>query len=289
MKHFLNIIKFTLFVALLAFGVNMQAQIAIPAPSPAASVTQKVGLVDVKVEYSRPSAKGRKIFGDVVSYDKIWRTGANSPTSITFGDTVTIGSKKIPAGSYALYTIPNVTTWTIILSKNAYMSASDYKDGDEIVKFMAVPTTLTSQVETFTIDFANLTRVSADILLTWENTSIKFPISTDSDAKILAEIKKKIDNTDTYWNAASYYYDNDKDLNMALDWTNKVIEKNPQFWTLHLKAKILAKQKNCAGAVEAANKSIALAKIAQNDEYIKMNQKLIDACPISPSAPKKKK
>jgi len=279
----------SIFTIALALAISVQAQISTPSPSPSATIIQKIGLIEAKIEYSRPSMKGRKIFGDLIPMDKIWRTGANSPTKITFSDSVTIGGKKIGGGSYALYTIPSSAAWTVILSKNASAGAGDYKEGDEAVKFTAPFVLSPIAVETFTLGFANVTTNASDITLTWENTNVKFAVTTEHDAKIMAEIKKKIENTDTYWNAANYYYDNNKDLKTALEYSNKVIEKNPQFWTQHLKAKILVKLNDCAGAVEAAKKSIELATAAKNDDYIKMNTKLIESCPVPAATPSKKK
>ncbi len=270
--------KYLILVVSALFVLQTNAQLNTPITSPPASVTQKVGIIDVKVEYNRPSVKGRKIFGDLLPFDKIWRAGANAPTKITFSDSILIGGKKIAGGTYSLYAIPGEKEWTIILGKNATKQAGDHKEEDDAVRFKVTAETLPYLVESFTIEFANLGKFTADVVLKWENTSVKFPIENDGDKKIMAEIKSKTENTDTYWASANYYFDNGKDLKQALEWTNKVIEKNPQFWTIHLKAKILAKQGDCKGAAEAAKKSIELAKTANNTDYVKMNEKLIADC-----------
>jgi hypothetical protein len=266
------------------------AQITMPAPSPLATLTQKVGINEVKIEYCRPSANGRKIFGELVPYGKIWRTGANAPTKFTLADSATIGGKKLPGGTYALYTIPGEKEWTIIFNPKSTVAAWDYKDGDEAVKFNVPVTTLAQAVETFTIDLGNLTRTNADVIISWERTQVKFTISTNPDAKIMAEIKTKTDNIATLWNAASYYYDNDKDMKQALEWINTVVEKNPRYWTWHMKAKIHEKLKDYTGAVAAAKTSLAMAEKDDDNSYVQMNKQLLARCePLLPPAKSVKK
>jgi Protein of unknown function (DUF2911) len=254
------------------------AQINVPRPSPSSTVMQKVGLADVTVAYSRPSAKGRKVFGDVVPFDKIWRTGANEATKISISDTVTIEGNKIAPGDYALYTIPGTAEWTVILGKNPKTQAGDYKDEQQTARFKVKSESLCAPVETFTIDFVNLTTTSAFIQLSWESTSVKFKIENDVDAKVMADIKAKTENRYIYFQAANYYYDTNRDLKQALEWINKAIEGGGMFFQVHLKAKIQAKMGDCKGATETAMKSIELAKTARNDEYVKFNEKLIADC-----------
>ncbi|MFN0048289.1 MAG: DUF2911 domain-containing protein [Cytophagales bacterium] len=261
------------FVAFQSFS-----QINAPITSPPSTVTQKVGIIDVKVEYNRPSVKGRKIFGDLLPFGKPWRTGANSPTKITFSDSVIISGKKIAGGTYALYSIPNAKEWTIIFGKKTNVNADNHKEEDDAIRFNVPVETVAYLTESFAFGFENLGKFSADLVLKWENTAVRFGIENDADSKIMADIKSKTDNTDTFWAAANYYFDNGKDLKQALEWANKVIEKNPKFWTIHLKAKILAKMGDCKAAVEAAKKSFDMAKTEKNDDYVKMNEKLIADC-----------
>lgn len=279
---------FLFFLALLT-GLPALAQIKIPAPSPSATVIQNIGLVEAKVEYSRPSAKGRKVFGEVVPMDKIWRTGANSPTKLTFSDSVTISGKKIPGGSYALYTIPGAASWTVILNPKASVAAWDYKEGDEIVKFSVPASASAAMVESFTIGFSNLGATSADLFLSWEKTTVSFGISTNPDAKIMGDIKKYVvENTGNLWSAVNYYLDANKDMNQALEWVNKVVEKNKQYWTLHGKAKVLARLGRCAEAVAVAKESMEMAQKDDDQAYVMNNKKLIESCPV-PATPEKKK
>lgn len=277
MKNKLLFINLFFIALLFTFSIT-NGQINTPKPSPLSTVTQKVGLADVTITYSRPSAKGRKVFGDVVPYGKIWRTGANETTKLSFNDTVSIGGKKLAPGDYGLYTIPGEKEWTIIIGKNPKTGAGSYKDDEDAVRFKVQPEVLPMFVETFTMNFGNLTSNSADIMLEWEKTGVKFRVENEVDAKVMAQIKNRMDDIGFYWQAANYYYDTNRDLDQALVWVNKVVEKNPQFWTWHLKAKIESKLNNCKAATTSAQKSMELAKAANNEEYVKFNEKLIANC-----------
>ncbi|MES2731945.1 MAG: DUF2911 domain-containing protein [Bacteroidota bacterium] len=261
-------------------GVS-QAQINTPQPSPGASLTQKVGLTDVTVNYSRPSAKGRKIFGDLLPYGKLWRTGANGATKLTFSDEIMLDGKKIPAGEYSLFTIPGITDWTVILNNNAKAGVNDYKQEEDVVRFTVKPIALLTKVETFTIQVSDLAPNSSAYLdLMWEKTLVRIKIAADVDSKVMAQIKEQIidgtpKDSSAYFQAAAYYYEANKDLNQALTWVNKVTAKDPKFWMLHLKAKIQAKLRDTKGAIASAKQSIELAKAAKNDDYVALNEKLI--------------
>lgn len=269
--------KKIILIATIFINLSSFAQINTPITSPPASVTQKVGIVDVKVEYNRPSVKGRKIFGALLPYDSLWRTGANAPTKITFSDSIIMAGKKIAGGTYALYSIPTAKEWTIILGKKIVQVGSHKKE-DDALRFTVPVETLPYLVESFSIGFENLGKYTSDIVLKWENTAVKFSIENDGDKKVMAEIKAKTEGTETFWAAANYYFDNGKDLKQALEWSNKVIDKNPKYWTIHLKAKIQSKMGDCKGAAETAKKSIELAKAEKDDDYVKLNEKLIADC-----------
>ena len=279
-KTFINL----MLAAVLTCGAGaVQAQIAMPAASPAASVTQKVGLTDVKVEYSRPSLKKRTAGKEVATHGQLWRTGANSPTKLTFSDDVTINGNKVPAGEYALLTIPGKDEWTVIIHKNLKLWGNDdqnYKQEDDLVRFKVKPQQNPREIESFTINFANLKHNSADLELLWDNTIASFTIETEVDSKVMADIKAKvIDGKEVtpalYASAATYYFESGKDMKQALEWMKKANETTPRFWTLHTQAKIQAKLKDYKGAVQTAEKSIALAKEANNAEYVRMNEQAI--------------
>lgn len=263
--------------ALTATGVN--AQFKAPAPSPLQTVKQAFALSDISIEYSRPSAKGRVIYGDVVPFGKVWRTGANGATKITFGEDVKVEGTDVKAGTYALYTMPNKDSWDIMLYKDLTLggNVAEYKAENEVAHFKVKPKALNDKVETFTIDVADVTATTANVELNWEKTRVSFSVVADIDAKMM----KSIDNalaadTRPYFQSANYYYENNKDLAKALEWVNKGIENNPKaFWMVMLKAKIQAKQKDSKGAVASAEQVITLATEAKNDDYIAQAKKLI--------------
>lgn len=257
------------------------SQITTPQPSPKATFTQQIGLADVSITYSRPSARGRKIFGDLVPFGSIWRTGANEATKIKFSDEVSIEGKKLPAGEYGLFTIPGQDEWTIIFSKKTELWGKEgYQESDDAIRFTAKVQKTAAPVETFTINIADVTQTGANLEIAWENTLVKFQITSDVDAKVVAQIEKFTSNpnallANSYYQAASYYYETDKDLNKALEWINKTLEVNQGYWVYHLKAKIQGKLKDYKNAISTAETSIAKAKEANNPDYVKLNEKLI--------------
>lgn len=275
--------KKTIFILAAALTITMGSnaqQLKVPAPSPTQTIKQNFALSDITIEYSRPSAKGRKVYGDLVPFGKVWRTGANASTKITFGEDVKVEGQDVKAGTYALYTVPNKTEWEVMLYKDLTLggNVANYNQGEEVLRVKVKPSTLSTSVETFTIGLSNITPSTASIDLTWEKTSVSIKITADIDEKIMKNIDAAINNDSRpYFQSASYYYENGKDLAKALEWVNKAIDQNPKaFWVVHLKAKILNKQKDYKGAIAAAEQSIALAKEAQNDDYVKLNEKLIE-------------
>ena len=273
--------KSTFLAALtLAFmSIAANAQLKVPAPSPTQTLEQNFALSSIKIEYSRPSVKGRVIFGDVVPFGKTWRTGANSSTKVTFGDDVKVEGNALAAGTYALYTIPNKDSWDIMFYKDATLggNVADYKQENEVLRIKAKPSALANKVETFTINVGDITPSTANIELNWEQTRVAFSVTADIDTRIMKNIEASVEGDNRpYFQAAGYFYDNNKDLNKALAWVNKAIEQNPKgFYIVHLKAKIQMKLKNYKEAITTAEQSIALSKEAKNDDYVAMNEKLI--------------
>jgi hypothetical protein len=251
-----------------------------PAPSPLQTNKQNFGIGEVSLEYSRPSVKNRVIFGDVVPYGKMWRTGANASTKITIGEDTKIEGNAIPAGTYAIYTIPGAETWEIMFYKDLTLGGdvASYKKENEVLRITEKVTQLPNKVETFTINFADITYSVCNVEMQWEKTRVAFTISTEVDAKIMKNIETVMSPNDRrpYYNAASYYYDNNKDMKQALEWVNKATELTPDaYWVWHLKAKIQLKLKDAKGAIETAEKSKALALKDKDDAYVKNNDKLI--------------
>lgn len=261
----------------IGFGMNAQAQtIKMPAPSPLSTVKQAFGLSDVTVEYSRPSAKGRTVFGDVVPFETLWRTGANGCTKVTFGDDVKIDGKAVPAGTYSLFSIPGKAEWTIILNKNTKLGGTNgYSEAEDLLRFKAKPRAKAEKTETFTIEFANLTANKATMELIWENTVVAFDFTTEFDEKVMKNIESVMaKDARPYHMAASYYYDNKKDMTKALDWATKAVESNPEaYWSLMLKAKIQLELKDYKGATATAEKVKVVGK--DDQAYVKMADELI--------------
>jgi len=248
-----------------------------PQPSPGQMIKQDFGISSIELNYSRPGIKGRKIFGDLVPYGKVWRTGANSATRIKFSDDVIIGGQALKAGEYAVYTIPNEKEWEIIINKGSANWGTDYKQEDDILRVKANPVKLDQPVETFTIQFANVKSSSTDLQIMWDKTLVSVPITTNIDKKIMAQIDNAMNKDGRpYFQAAMYYMETGRDLNQALTWLDKAIEQNPNaYWVYHQKANALAKLGKKSEAKTTAQKSMELARTANNDDYVKLNEKLI--------------
>ncbi len=266
-------------VALTLASTAISAQLKVPAPSPSQTIKQAVGLSDITIDYSRPGIKGRTVYGDIVPFGKVWRTGANSATKITFGEDVKVEGNAVTAGTYALYTTPNKESWEIMLYKDLTLggNVADYKKESELLRFVVKPKPLNDKVETFTIDIADVTSNSANIELNWEKTRVSFNVTADIDTKIMKSIDATVVNDNRpYFQAASYYYDNNKDMAKASEWIDKGIATNPKaFWMVMLKAKIQAKQNDKKGALASADQVIVLATEAKNDDYVAMAKKFI--------------
>lgn len=273
-------------VLLIIVTFAAKAQVVIPAASPAGSVYTSVGLTDVKIEYSRPRAKGRKIFGSepsvIVPFGQIWRTGANQGTFITFSDDVTVEGTKVPKGQYLIFSWPGVSEWTITLYKDVTLGGNTggYSKDNEVANFKVKSEKLTEKVETLTISIGDISDDSktAKVQIAWENTSVKFAVKSDFDAKVMKSIEANTKvNSNNYFQAAVYYLENGKDLNQALTWMNESIKANPQpqFWMLYQKARIQKALGDKKGATETANASMVSAKQANNRDYQMMNEDLI--------------
>lgn len=264
-----------------------EEKVEFPQASQHAIVKQRVGLTDLEVDYSRPNKNGRLIFGGLVPFDKPWRTGANQPTKIKTSAPVKLGEKEVPAGEYVLYTIPSANEWTLVLSKNLKAQAlADHKPEDEVARVTAKPLlALAAPAETFTIGFEDLRANSAILYLEWDKTRVPVKLTTNDVEKVTqgidAAVKSgKEQDANFYYNAAGFYFDQDKDLAQALKWVDQAIAKNPNaYFMQYKKAQILAKLGNKKEAIAAAQKSIELVKASPNpdDTAIANSQKLIDS------------
>lgn len=279
--------KSLLTLALASCLLISEAQIQTPAASPAATVSTVVGLTDVKVTYSRPKSKGRKIFGAgsdfLVPFGELWRTGANSGTVISFTDDVKVEGTDIKKGEYLIFSIPGASEWTIMLYSDLSIGGNTtaYDKAKEVARFAVKPEKLNEKVETFTVNISDIAdnNTSAKVQLAWENTSVKFNVGVDFDTKVMKSIEANTKvNPNNYIAAARYYFENGKDLNKALEYMNMgLANSNPNaFWNIHLKAQIQKALGDKKGAIATAQQSLEIAKKAENDfGYIKLNEDLI--------------
>ena len=274
-----KILSFTFLLAGLFSQLSLFAQITTPRLSPHCTLTQELGFNEITIDYCRPGVKGRVIFGELVPFGVIWRTGANASTKIRFKDDVIIEGQVVPAGEYALYTIPGKDEWTIIIHTiTTYWGVGkDYKESDDFMRFKVKPILSDHKIETMAIEISDITSSDCYLEIKWDYTLVRFKIKTDTDKKVMAEIEDKMKGVTqaTYYQSAVYYLENDKDLNKALDWIDKALINNEQFWILRHKALILAKLGRYKEAVAVAEKSKILAEKAENEDFVKQNEKSI--------------
>ncbi|MBU3740874.1 MAG: DUF2911 domain-containing protein [Candidatus Kapabacteria bacterium] len=257
-----------------------QAQeLKLPALSPSSTVSSDFSTSKVEITYSRPSMRGRKVFGDLVPFGQVWRTGANAATKVTFGEDVQIGGKSVKAGSYSLYSIPGQSEWEIIFNTNTgSWGTNGYDTKDDVVRLKVKPTSTSPTVETFTIGIGNITFSSCSIDIAWENTHVSIPVIADNQERLLANIDKAINNPSIpYQQAATYMFETGQQLDKALDYATKAAEKNPKaYWIQMLRARIAAKAGNNNVAREAAAKVVDLAKGTSGEgEYTKYANDLL--------------
>ena len=265
-----------LVVILSSFG--SQAQVLTPQPSPKCTLNQMVGLTDVEIEYSRPATKGRNIFGDLVPFGKVWRTGANSNTTISFSEDIVIDGKPLKKGKYALFTLPKVESWEVIFYSKTdnWGNPEVWNEADVALRASVVPEMLNRNIESLTIDISNLDNNFAYLNIAWEKTLVALKFEVPTQKMAMASIDKVLagPSAGDYFSAAQFYLQSNGDLTKALTYVNKALELNKQnpFWYTKLKSLIQAKLGDKKGAIETAKISLAAAKIANNNDYIKMNE-----------------
>jgi hypothetical protein len=274
MKKYFILLAFTACLHALSYAQTIKT----PSPSTPQYVKQDFGLSSIELSYSRPNVRGRKIFGELVPFGKVWRTGANQATTLTFGDPVTIGGTTIPAGKYGLLSIPGADQWTVIITHQLDVTnPAAYKPDQDIVRIPVKPQQLPFSMETFTIMFGNVTASSCDLEILWDNVFVDLPVTTDIDTRVMAQIDNAL-NKDSrpYFTGAMYYLDNGKDLNKALEWFDKALAQDPgSFPVYYQKARCLAKLGKKQEAVATAKKGIEMAQKANNADYVALNEKLI--------------
>ncbi|MBS1496731.1 MAG: DUF2911 domain-containing protein [Bacteroidetes bacterium] len=266
--------SFLIAMAIFISGIAY-AQVKIPAPSPTQTIKQDFALGNIEITYSRPSAKGRLVFGGLVPFGKLWRTGANKATIIKFSDIVYINGKKIDSGAYALYSIPGEEEWEIILNKGiTNWGTTNYKESDDVVRIKVPTKKNKNNIEDFTIQFANILPESCDIQLIWQKTQVEIPLTSPIKNRIRTQIEQAM-NTDKkpYYLAAQFYYEYDKNYTKALENISNAVKENPKAYYMWLyKAKIEKEMGNKAAAKISSQTSLSLATEQKNDDYIKLNE-----------------
>lgn len=254
---------------------SLSAQINKPSLSPKIITEQKVGLVNVRLEYGQPNKQGRAIFGELIPFNKIWRTGANSSTKISFDREIKLAQNTIPSGTYGLYTIPEKNEWTIILHKKSTLwGTRGYDQSNDLIRFKVPVLNINDKIETLSIHFENFNTNGGNLVISWENTKIEIPLFVDSDEVIFKEITNKIAETtepvkaQTYFEAAQFYYLKKHDLNTAMIWFDKAIELKPEaFWFVYYKAELAYHLKNYSMAKINTEKCLEAAKLSPSTDY----------------------
>lgn len=270
----------TLVLALsVVFAGTAIAQLA-PQASPSGKVEQRIGLTDVTVKYSRPSKNNRVIFGDLVPFGEVWRTGANENTTITCTDALIFGKDSLKPGTYALYSKPAKDSWELIFysTTDNWGTPEKWDDSKVVLRTKAAPVSTKWTTESFTINITNLKNESAAIQLMWDETAVSFPFTVPTDSKVMANIDKAMAGPtgNEYYAAANYYFESGKDLKKANEWCAKAIAAEPDaFWIYLLMAKIQVKQGLKKEALATAEKGRALAVTADYQPYVKQFDTLI--------------
>lgn len=270
--------KIIIAFAIIIANFTIEAQVKTPQSSPKSTIMQEVGLTAVEINYSRPSARGRAVFGNLIPFGKVWRTGANENTTVSFSDDVVIDGKNLKKGKYSLYTIPKVESWEIIFYKTTdnWGNPEEWKEENVALRATVKPETLNKSVETFTIGISGLDNNFAFLEIYWENSyaAVKFEVPTQQ--KATANIEKALAGPTgaDYFAAAQFLFQSNGDNAKALVYINKALDmtKDKPFWYNRLKSLIQAKLGDKKGAIETAKASLAAAEIAKNQDYVKMNK-----------------
>jgi hypothetical protein len=280
----LNTLLVAVAVSFLASSLHAQEakKIEFPQASPGASVKERVGVTDVSVDYSRPSARERKIFGGLVPYGSIWRTGANAATKITFSTDVKLAGTAVPAGSYALFTIPGETEWTVILSKvTDEWGSYSYNQKDDQARVKVKPVAMAEPLETMTIGVQDMRAGKANLVIAWEKTKVPVEIDTEVVAKVKPQIEAAMAGSGPkpYFAAAMFYYENDLDIALAKQWIEAAVKEKPDaVWMVYRKGLILKKAGDKEGALAAAKQALELASKQEGEvkaEYTRLSEGLI--------------
>ncbi len=262
---------------------SLQAQIQTPQASPTASISQAIGLGTATINYSRPSLKGRQMFGKQLPFGDVWRTGANAVTTIEISEEMSFMGTSVPAGIYGLLSIPGEEEWTIILNQDSKQwGAYTYQKEKDVLRFKVKPVKTKEKTEHLTIGFTTFTPTSATLTIAWENFKTSFEISQNPEKQIMTQIdatlaKSEVSAND-YLSIANYYYETGKSKDKTYEYSKKAAEMNPKYWSYFVFARAAATVGKCDEAVKAAEKGLTLAKESGDMAYVINNQSVIDSC-----------
>jgi tetratricopeptide (TPR) repeat protein len=274
--------KHLLVAALIALGTGINAQIVAPKASPQGKIEQKIGVTDVKVEYYRPMKNNRVVFGEVVPFNEIWRTGANENTKFTCSDALVFGTDTLRAGTYALFTKPTASNWEIYFyTETSNWGLPETWDASKVALKTTVPTiALNDVVEVFTMNLDPVTNKMGQLSISWDKTRVTVPFAVPTAQKVLASIEKTMagPSANDYHAAAEFYYKEKKDLQKAREWATKAVEMRGEdaYWMLRVKALIEAELGDYKAAIETAKKSLLAAEKGENKAYVAMNKASIE-------------
>ena len=251
------------------------AQITKAPLSPRLKLEQQIGLAQVTLDYGRPGVKGREIFGALEPYGKVWRTGANSGTKIGFDREVRFGDELVPAGLYGLYTIPEKKSWTVILNRNTKLwGAGGYDPAQDQLRIVVPVEKRKELQETLAIDFEGFHANGGDLVISWEHVRVRVPVFVDSDEEVLAEIDEKVRTAEgevsaqSYFDAAMFLYEKDRDLEDAIVWMDRSVELRPNaFWQRYYLAELSHHMGDDETAKEAARKALEQAKQSRGGDF----------------------
>ncbi|MFT5964768.1 MAG: hypothetical protein ACI9L6_001516 [Flavobacterium sp.] len=270
--------KILIALAIIITQFTIEAQVQTPQASPKATINQVVGLTDVEVVYSRPSARGRAVFGNLVPFGKLWRTGANENTIVSFSDDVVIGGKKLKKGKYALYTVPNIQSWEVVFytTTDNWGTPAEFKEENVALRTTVKEESMPKAADTFTIGINGLDSNYAFLEISWENSFVAVKFEVPTQEKAIANVEKALagPSAGDYFSAAQFFYQSNGDINKARSYVDKALEMSAQkpFYYLRLKSLIQAKQGDKKAAIETAKVSLTASEAAGNQDYAKMNK-----------------
>lgn len=274
--------KHLLVAALIAFGTGLNAQIVAPKASPQGKIEQKIGVTDLRVEYYRPMKNNRVVFGEVVPFNEIWRTGANENSKFTCSDALVFGTDTLRAGTYALFTKPSASNWEIYFyTETSNWGLPETWDASKVALKTTVPTiALNDVVEVFTMNLDPVSSKMGQLSISWDKTRVMVPFAVPTTQKVLASIEKTMTgpSANDYFAAADFYFKEKKDLQKAREWVTKAVEMrgDDAYWMLRVKALIEAELGDYKAAIETAKKGLAAAEKAKNATNIALNKASIE-------------